>query len=159
MDVASILRAGSVRFEKQVRSKKHALDILSQMLADAAGTIKVGEILDGLASRERLGSTGLGESVAMPHARLEGIDSTTGALLRLDEAVDFDSPDGRPVDLLFALLVPQDATDKELKELRELVKRLRDPQLQRELRATQDAQALHAVLTDNLTVARRTIKA
>ena len=154
MDVANILARSSVRREPQCTSKKHALELLGHMLAAAAGAASTGAILDGLAARERLGSTALGASVAMPHTRLAGIHRSIGAFLRLDVPVAFDSPDEQPVDLLFGLLVPEDSTT-ELKELRELVKKLRDPDLQRELRAADDPDLLYDLLTDTLTGIRR----
>ncbi len=156
MDVASILAPSSIRCEQKCTSKKHALELLSRMLAAAAGDVSTGQVLDGLAARERLGSTGLGASVAMPHTRVSGIDKSVGAFLRLAVPVTFDSPDGLPVDLLFGLLVPDDSTPSELKALRELVKKLRDPDLQRELRQSNDPQVLYELLTDGLTVIRPT---
>jgi nitrogen PTS system EIIA component len=154
MDVANILAPTSIHCEPRCTSKKHALELLSRMLAAAAGNLNVGKVLDGLAARERLGSTGLGASVAMPHTRVAGIDVIVAAFLRLAVPVTFDSPDSKPVDLLFGLLVPENSSAAELKELRELVKTLRDPDLQRELRATDDPQALYDLLTDTLTVIR-----
>lgn len=151
MDVAAILAPGSIRSAPRVGSKKSALEVLSAMLADAAGGIDAGTVLDGLVARERLGSTGLGNAVAMPHARMPGIEHSVGAFLRLDEAVEFDSPDGNPVDLLFGLLVPESSTPKDLAELRDLVKKLRDANLQRELRRASDDETLYQLLTDGMT--------
>lgn len=148
MDVASILKPDSVRCEQQAGSKKHALDLLSQTLADAAGGASAGEVLEGLASRERLGSTALGQAVAVPHTRLAGIERSVAAFLKLSEPVDFDSTDGKPVDLLFGLLVPQNCAEEELRNIRELVSWLQDPALQQELRSTDDPEALHHLLTD-----------
>lgn len=124
------------------------------MLAAAAGNVSTGKVLDGLAARERLGSTGLGAAVAMPHARLSGIRRNVGAFLRLAIPVPFDSPDDLPVDLMFGLLVPEDSSLDEIRDLRALVKTLRDPDLQRELRRSNDPQMLYELLTDNLTVVR-----
>jgi PTS system nitrogen regulatory IIA component len=155
MDVASILVPSSVRCEPQCTSKKNALELLSRMLAEASN-VTSGQVLDGLAARERLGSTGLGASVAMPHTRVDGIDRSVGAFLRLAVPVSFDSPDGLPVDLLFGLLLPADATAAELTELRELVKKLRDPDLQLKLRAADDPDEIYDLLTDNLTILRPT---
>jgi PTS system nitrogen regulatory IIA component len=155
MDVARILERSSIRCEPRVTSKKHALELLSQMLADA-GSLSAGRVLDGLAARERLGSTGLGASVAMPHTRMTGVEHSVGAFLRLAEPVDFDAPDAQPVDLLFGLVVPESSTAAEMKEIRQLVKKLRDPELQRRLRATADPAALYELLADVLTVIRPT---
>lgn len=150
MDIATMLDPRNIRCELSAGSKKHALDLLSEMLAGAAHGPSAGEVLEGLASRERLGSTGLGRSVAMPHARLPGINASAAAFLKLSEPVDFGSPDGRPVDLLFGLLVPKDSTSADVKEIRELIKRLRDPELQEKLREADDPNRLHALLIDNL---------
>jgi len=152
MDVAKIVTPERVRCEAQVGSKKHALDVLSQMLSAAVGNVSAGRILEGLAARERLGSTGLGASVAMPHTRLGGIDKVTGAFLRLDEPVPFDSLDQRPVDLLFGLVVPDGLRPAELTEVRELVKTLKSPELQQRLRAADGADELYDVLTGTPTV-------
>lgn len=154
MDVANILAPTSVHCEPQCTSTKHALELLSGMLAAAADNVSTSEILSGLAARERLGSTGLGASVAMPHARIAGVSRITGAFLRLTVPVPFDSPDHQPVDLLFGLVVPEASSAEEIKELRELVEKLRDPDLQRELRATDDPRVIYELLTDSLTVIR-----
>lgn len=140
----------NVRCEGSAGSKKHALELLSEILAGAVEDLGPGEVLEGLAGRERLGSTGLGRSVAMPHARVEGIRSSAAAFLKLAEPVDFGSPDGQPVDLLFGLLVPQESTSDDLKEMGELVKRLRDPDLQEKLRGADDPSTLYSLLIDNL---------
>ena len=110
MDVAKLLKPDSVHCGLSARSKKHALELLSQALAASSEAANAEEILEGLIQRERLGCTGLGRSVAMPHTRLSGIDQSVGAFLRLDDAVDFDSVDGAPVDLLFGLLVPEEVS-------------------------------------------------
>jgi PTS system nitrogen regulatory IIA component len=155
MDVARILRPESVRREAEVGSKKLALDLLSQTLAGTSEGLTASEVLEGLVSRERLGSTGLGESVAMPHARLKGVEENVGAFLRLDEPVDYDSVDGQPVDLLFGVLVPEECSDAQIKEIRELIQRLREPALQQQLREATDTTELYNLLTDSLTVIRR----
>lgn len=146
MDVRSILKVGSVRCQAQVKSETHALDMLSHMLADAADGPTAGEVMTGLIGRERLGSTGLGEAIAMPHARLPGVTSQVAAALKLAEPVDFGAPDGQPVDLLFGLLVPENSKDAELREVNTLVRKLSDPELKRELRSASDPSVLHDLL-------------
>jgi len=148
MDVRSILKPDSIRCESHVRSKKHALDLLSQMLAEAAGGPTPAEVMSGLVSRERLGSTCLGAAVAMPHTRLPGVRTMVAALLKLAEPVDFGSPDGQPVDLVFGLLVPEDSRNSELREVGTLVRKLCDPELQRELRSTNNASALYGLFAE-----------
>lgn len=129
MDVSTILKPTSIRCEAQVRSKKHALDILSEMLAEAAGGLSAGEILEGLVNRERLGSTALGNCIAMPHTRQPGVSGPVAAVLKLAEPIDFDAPDGKPVDLLFGVLVSEDGDPAELRAILETVKGLPRPQL------------------------------
>ncbi len=146
MDVHSILSPDSVVCGASARSKKHALDLLSQLLADAAVGVGAAEIFESLVSRERLGCTALGDAVAIPHGRVAGIDRNVGAFLKLHEPVDFDAPDGEPVDLIFGLLVPEDCSEAGLNDLRQLAARLSDGQLQRQLRHARDAQSLFGLL-------------
>ena len=145
MDVRSILKVGSIRCETQVKNKKQALDVLSQMLADAANGPSAGEVMSGLVGRERLGSTALGEAVAMPHTRLRGVTSKVAAVLKLSAPVDFGAADGQPVDLLFGLLVPEDSHEAELREVNALIRKLSDPELKRELRSANDPSVLHGL--------------
>ena len=146
MEIASLLNRDSVACNAEARSKKHALDLLSQLLANAVSTSSAAEIFAVLVSRERLGCTGLGEAVAIPHGRMAGLDHNIGAFLQLAEPIDFDSPDGEPVDLIFGLLVPEDCPESTLSDLRQLALQLSDPALQRQLRFARDADTLHALL-------------
>ena len=155
MNVADILKAEQVCFEPKASSKKHALEVLSEILARAANGPRAGVILESLMSRERLGSTGLGDSVAMPHARIQGIEHSVGAFLRLGKGVEFDSPDNKPVTLLFGLLMPMNCSDYEIGQLRELIEHLRDPILQEQLRQSDSPSELYALLTDSLTAVYR----
>lgn len=133
MDNANLLRPGSVRCETRVGSKKHALEILSEMLADAAGGPTSAEVLEGLVTRERLGSTGLGRAIAMPHTKQPGVRGRVGAVLKLDEPVDFNAPDGEPVDLLFGVLVPEDSAANALSDVLERIKSLCRPEMREQL--------------------------
>lgn len=153
MEVSRILKPASVRCETHVSSKKHALDILSEMLANAADGSSAAEILEGLVARERLGSTGLGGSVAMPHTRQPGVGASVAAVLKLDEPIDFDAPDGNPVALLFGVLVPEDSDPAEVQRLVALVKKLRDADLQRELRAAADPLGVYDLIVARLAAA------
>lgn len=157
MNVSELLQTSCVRYEPQASSKKQALDVLSTTLAGGIEDLKPGSVLDGLVSRERLGSTALGDSVAMPHARIAGIDRSHGAFLRLGNGVDFEATDGKAVDLLFGLLMPLDCSDNEIDDLRQLMEHLRDPILQEQLRQTDRPEDLYALLTDSLTAVYRRI--
>lgn len=157
MNVSELLELRCVRYEPQASSKKHALDVLATTLANSNEDLKPGIVLEGLVGRERLGSTALGDSVAMPHARIEGIDRSHGAFLRLGNGVDFEASDGKPVDLLFGLLMPMDCSDNEIEDLRQLIEHLRDPILQDQLRQTDRPEDIYALLTDSLTAVYRRI--
>ena len=146
MDVENLLSRDSVVCDAEARSKKHALDLLSQLLADAVVGVGAGEIFEVLVSRERLGCTALGEAVAIPHGRVPGIDRNIGAFLKLKTPVDFDAPDGEPVDLIFGLLVPEDCSEAKLSDLRQLANSLSDPSLQQQLRRAGDSGALYGLL-------------
>jgi PTS system nitrogen regulatory IIA component len=157
MDVAHILSEESVHCETRARSKKHALELLSEALAAASEVYNAEEIFESLIQRERLGCTGLGRSVAMPHARVEGLEESIGAFLRLSEPVDFDSADGEPVDLIFGLLVPAHCDDEQIKEVRELIEKLGDSQLQQRLHDAAEPAELYNLLTESLTIIHKTL--
>lgn len=143
-----MLNPANIRCDVDAGSKKRALDLLSEMLAEGTG-LSPADVLEGLASRERLGSTALGGAVAMPHARVAGLESGTAAFIKLNAPVEFDAPDGGGVDLLLGLLVP-DIVDSDGAELAELARRLDDPALLERLRLAEDAAALRAELIERL---------
>lgn len=98
-------------------SKKRVLENASELIGKSISSLDAEEIFIGLVSRERLGSTGLGDGVAIPHCRLDNCPETVGTLIKLPEPIDFDAIDNKPVDLLFVLLVPTEATDDHLQTL------------------------------------------
>lgn len=128
-------------------SKKRALEELSTLMATSAAGLSKDKIFDSLVGRERLGSTGLGHGVAIPHGRISGRDHAIGAFLRLHEGIDFDAVDGQSVDLLFALLVPDHFTDEHLALLSQLAELFSNKKLCQELRATQDAAHVFDLIT------------
>jgi PTS system nitrogen regulatory IIA component len=117
-------------------SKKRVLQTLAERLANSVPGVTELELFDQLIARERLGSTGLGQGIALPHCRLTNLDRPVAALVKLDEAVDFESPDRQPVDLLFALVVPETATDEHLQLLSAVVERFNDTDTVQALRDT-----------------------
>ena len=146
MQLAALLTPARTRCGVSLTSKKRALEYLSELLlVDAddpleAGAERVRAIFEGLTVRERLGSTGLGRGVALPHTRSADIDRPRAALIRLDAPIDFDAADRRPVDLLFALLVPEHSNDAHLRILARLAEMFRDAALCERLRGcTSDA--------------------
>ena len=105
-------------------------------------------VFDSLFARERLGSTGLGQGIAIPHGRIKGLKDAAGAFLRLEAPVQFDAPDGRPVNMLFVLLVPEQANETHLQLLSELAQMFSDRSFREQLQAAPDAQALHTLFND-----------
>lgn len=124
-------------------SKKRVLQTLAERLANAVPGVTELELFDQLIARERLGSTGLGQGIALPHCRLANIDRPVAALVKLDEAVDFESPDRQPVDLMFALVVPETATDEHLQLLSAVVERFNDTDKVAALRDSRDPDDLY----------------
>ncbi len=117
MNVSEILRPDCIRLDADATSRKRVLESASKLLADSDEALSPREVFDCLIAREKLGSTGLGHGVAIPHGRIAGLDKTIGVFLRLPKGVDFDAPDDKPVDLVFALLVPEDSTEEHLQVL------------------------------------------
>jgi PTS system nitrogen regulatory IIA component len=129
----------------KVKSKKQALTELAAKAAELTGPNER-EILDVLLQREKLGSTGIGNGIAIPHGKLAKLDRLFGLFARLERPVDFDALDGQQVDLIFLLLAPEGAGADHLKALARIARLLRDPDIAAQLRESQDAQALYAVL-------------
>ncbi|MDA3919207.1 MAG: PTS sugar transporter subunit IIA [Salinisphaera sp.] len=146
MNIADIVAPERVRLADDVQSKKRALEQLSEVLTQGTPYLTAGDIFTGLIGREKLGSTGVGDGVAIPHARLKGTDECVGAFMRLPQAVDFEANDEQPVDLIFGLLVPEEATDDHLNLLRRLAEMFSDPQTLADLRDAGDDGALHSRL-------------
>lgn len=130
-----------------VTSKKKALEELSNLLAGGAANLGSHEVFNSLVGREKLGSTGLGHGVAIPHGRVSGIERSVGAFMRLKSPVDYDAHDGNPVDLIFGLLVPQSATEAHLKHLAAVAEMFSDDAFCAKLRAAADNASLHSLLS------------
>ena len=130
----------------RVSSKKQALQELS---ARAAELLKRDEreIFETLNQRERLGSTGVGHGIAIPHGKLPKMDTLFGMFARLEKPVDFEALDGEPVDLVFLLLAPEAAGADHLKALARVARLLRDPEVAKKLRSSRDAASIYAILT------------
>ena len=130
----------------KVNSKKQAIQ---ELAAKAAALTGGGEraIFEILMQREKLGSTGVGNGIAIPHGKLPKLGKLFGLFARLDRPIDFDALDGQPVDLIFLLLAPETAGADHLKALARVARLLRDQDVARKLRDSRDAEALYAVLT------------
>ena len=142
MQVSELLELERISCSTQAASKKRVLEQLSALLAENQSDLTQTQVFDSLISRERLGSTGLGHGVAIPHGRVKNSDKTLVALLKLDQGIDYDAVDNQPVDLLFALLVPEQSTDEHLQLLSQLAEMFSDPELVKQLRAANDPHSL-----------------
>jgi nitrogen PTS system EIIA component len=151
MPLTDLLTPQAVMPALKVNSKKQALQELAARAAALCGRSER-EVLDVLAQRERLGSTGIGNGIAIPHGKLPKLERLFGVFARLDRPVDFEALDGQPVDLLFLLLAPEAAGADHLKALARVARLLRDPEVARKLRESRDAEAIYAVLTSSAAV-------
>ena len=129
-------------------SKKRVLEQIANLVARELPDLDGQDIFESLIAREKLGSTGFGNGIAIPHCRLPGCTAPISALLRLDAAVDFDAIDGAPVDLLFVLLVPEAATDAHLELLRQIASMLDRSDVRASLRQAESSEALYQVVVD-----------
>lgn len=146
MNIADIVAPERVRLADDVQSKKRALEQLAEILTQGTPYLTASDIFTGLIGREKLGSTGVGHGVAIPHTRLKGTDECIGAFMRLPQAVEFEANDEQPVDLIFGLLVPEQATDEHLTLLRRLAELFSVEQALTDLRDAGDDAALHRAL-------------
>lgn len=145
MEISDLLNADAVLANLKVRSKKQALQEVAKLAAKVAGVNRQ-DVFNLLLERERLGSTGVGHGVAIPHARLANLNHHQAVFARLTEAVDFDAVDDAPVDLIFLLLAPEDAGANHLKALALLSRRMRDREFCDKLRGSNSADAIYALL-------------
>jgi PTS system nitrogen regulatory IIA component len=146
MKLNAILSVDRVATGVAVTSKKKALEELSKLLARGTDKLSATDIFNGLTAREKLGSTGLGHGVAIPHGRMPGVTNSVGAFLRLKHPVDYDAHDGQGVDLVFGLVVPVAATEEHLKHLAAIAEKFSEEEFCRKMRAAKDEKTLHELL-------------
>ncbi|MCW9043920.1 MAG: PTS IIA-like nitrogen regulatory protein PtsN [Pseudopelagicola sp.] len=151
MDLSKILKPEAVKVVSSASSKKRLLHAIAEVAESAYG-LNPTRVVEALLERENLGPTGVGNGVALPHARLEGLDSVVGAFVRLEKPVDFNSVDRQPVDIAFALFAPEDAGVEHLKALALVSRTLRESAICAKLRANQDPQTLYSILTESQNV-------
>lgn len=145
MALAGLLQQSAIIPAMKANSKKQLLQELAAKAAKITG-IAEREIFDVILQRERLGSTGVGNGIAIPHGKLAGISRITGIFARLETPVDFEALDDQPVDLVFLLLAPEGAGADHLKALSRIARVLRDPDTVAKIRATREADAIHTFL-------------
>ena len=150
MPLTDVLTPEAVLPALKAASKKQALQDLAEQAAKLSG-LPEREIFDALLQRERLGSTGIGNGIAIPHGKMGKLDRLFGVFARLEKPIDFESLDGEPVDLIFLLLAPEGAGADHLKALSRVARSLRDPAIAQKLRKTKDADALFSLLTQSPT--------
>jgi nitrogen PTS system EIIA component len=148
MDIADLITPAAVVPNLRATSKKQALQDLARRAADFTH-VHDRAILDVLLERERLGTTGVGNGIAIPHGKLSALDRLYGVFARLERPINFDSIDEQPVDLIFMLLAPETAGADHLKALARVSRLLRDKNVCEKLRGTDNADALYALLTES----------
>lgn len=148
MQLTDIITPERIACGTSAGSKKRALELLSELIAGGQDTMTTGEIFDSLLNRERLGGTGLGHGVAIPHGRLQSSDKPIGAFIKLEQGVDYDAQDHQPVDMLFALMVPEDSTEEHLQALALLASMFNDEDLRAKVRQTGSEKELYQLLLD-----------
>jgi PTS system nitrogen regulatory IIA component len=147
MQLSAILKAGAVKTISSCTSKKRLFHDLGE-LAEACYGLPATTVIDALIEREGLGPTGVGQGVALPHARLADVHEVCGLFLRLEKPLNFDSVDRQPVDLVFALIAPENAGVDHLKALALVSRTLRDTSVCAKLRANSDPSTLYTILTE-----------
>ncbi len=146
MKLEQLISPGSVLCNVHARSKKHSVEILSELLANPNSDIANEEIFAKLIERERLGCTSLDKGVAFPHCRISSVDVSCGALMKLSEAVDFDSPDGVSVDVIFGLILPKDLNDSHYGDIDMITSFLTNDSLTAKLRSANSSSELYDAL-------------
>jgi len=145
--IAKLLPESNVLLDLDVASKKRVFE-QAGLLFENNNQIARSEVFDSLFAREKLGSTGLGQGIAIPHGRIKGLKEAVGALVRLRNPIPFDAPDGQPVNLVFVLLVPEKATDLHLQILSELAQMFSDKALREKLLTETDAAVVHRLISE-----------
>ncbi len=150
MKLADIIAPEAVAIANDVNSKKRALEDLATLLAQQCEGVVARDIFTALINREKLGSTGLGSGVGIPHGRIAGATKAVGAVLKLPSSIDFESVDRQGVDLLFGLVVPKEATTAHLQILAGIADICHNDELVESLRACTSPDALHALIADQI---------
>ncbi|WP_341662668.1 PTS IIA-like nitrogen regulatory protein PtsN [Vibrio sp.] len=148
MRLSEILSLDCTKSAVQCTSKKRALEMISEIVAMRTGQNPT-ELFECMLSREKVGSTGIGNGIAIPHARMHSTDQAIAVLLQCESPIEFDSIDNRPVDLLFALLVPDAQCKEHLKTLSNMAERLNNKQVLKQLRKAKSDQELYDIVVNH----------
>ena len=147
MQIHELITPQRISVSLPVTSKKRLLEHLSELLGHDAIGVDAQAAFQCLVERERLGSTGIGEGVALPHGRVPGLRQAVGAFVTLSQPMDFDAIDSKPVNMVFALLVPEAATSEHLQLLARLATVFRDPTARQQFSEAHDSEELYSSLT------------
>ncbi len=147
MELSNIIATNAVNGHLKVTSKKRLMQEIAEMAQDVCGLTSK-ETFNALQERELLGPTGMGRGVAIPHARMPGLNNVIGLFIKLDKPIEFEAVDKEPVDLVFALFAPENAGAEHLKALARVSRTLRDPDTCAKLRSTEEPSAIYAILTE-----------
>jgi PTS system nitrogen regulatory IIA component len=145
MQLSDVLSLDCTKSAVHCSSKKRALEIISETAASYTG-LDSNELFECMLSREKVGTTGIGNGIAIPHARMTSFDNAVAVLIQCEEAIDFDAIDNRPVDILFALLVPEEQCKTHLKTLAMMAERLNDKPTLKALRKAQSDEELYEIM-------------
>ena len=146
----NFLNSDTVATDVDIQSKKRLLEVIAELLSGQNPQLDVIEIFEKLIERERLGSTGLGKGIALPHARITNLEQAQAVFIRLQDGIDFDSIDNQPVDLVVALLVPVDANEQHLKILAGLAGFFNNDDNCKKIREISDHQQIIDLITDTI---------
>lgn len=146
MQLSEILTPDHINCGLSAQSKKRALEKISDIFATGQDSVTAIEVFDRLLARERLGGTGIGHGVAIPHGRLPGINQAMGVFVKLEQAVDFDAIDNQKVDLIFALLVPENSTEEHLQILASIASMFNDENARDKLRQAGNADEIRQII-------------
>jgi len=149
MQIKDFISEEGMVFSPSVTSKKTALEVLSDTLAYRDTNLSKSKVFDALLAREKLGSTGLGEGIAIPHCRMPEIENINATMLKLEEGVEYEASDDKPVFFLFCLVVPENSNDDHLELLASLAELLDNEQLRNSIRKSSNARELYQILTQD----------
>jgi PTS system nitrogen regulatory IIA component len=148
MNIADLITTDRIQPGCSAQSKKRALEQISQMLAGGAEQLSETDVFTALIDREKLGSTGLGDGVAIPHGRMTGLEGSVGAFMQLTRGIDYEANDGQPVDLIFGLLVPEDTNESHLQILAIVAEMFTNDEFCGQLRAKQQPEAVRQLFNE-----------
>ena len=148
MQLSEIINVNRIKSDINVKSKKRALEALSELVTQDQNQLDASDIFDSLIARERLGATGVGYGIAIPHGRIKNCKKITGAFVQLDQGVDFDAVDNQPVDMMFALVVPEESTDEHLQILALLASMFNEESFREKLRQSKSNDETYQLLTE-----------